>query len=90
MAGVLVVAVLCGTAANAGCAPAQPARSCDRSAHWIGASRFEEDAVRPSYLAALEEAFPIDPVTGDPLRGNVAWERLNQLERWCWQMRAEP
>ena len=71
----------------AACAtPTRPTEPCPRAAYWIGADSFEDDAVRSAYLVALEEAFSLD-ARGLPTRGAVAYFRLSELERYCFQMR---
>lgn len=74
--------------ALAGCATPHATGTCDRAGYWVGADEFEADAVRPEYLADLEDTFQLDLLTGEPTRGLIVWERLDDLERHCWATRA--
>ena len=72
-----------------GCQKPGVTATCDRAAYWVGAEEFEVDMVREDYLASLEEAFALDPLSDAPRQGALAYRRLWDLERFCWALRAD-
>ena len=72
-----VVAPLC----LAGCASSGSAGSCDRAKYFNG-----ED-LKPAYLLDMVVTFRMSD-QGIPGRGMLTYQRLVELEKYCWQTRA--
>lgn len=66
-----------------GCQTVQIDTPCPRSRYWVP----NEMAAMPGYAQILRDAFEIDD-QGRPHRYPVLFERLDELERYCWAMRA--
>lgn len=63
------------------CQTIQVNEPCPRSQYWLPDSLM----ARPSYAQALQETF--DYRNGVAYRNPEIFERIDELEEYCWQMR---